>query len=146
MNLIKLENFFERINIIKKLSPDEETQVAAVLVDESSMDTVASGYNGFIRGANDHSLPKKGKQKHEYIVHSEANLICNAANQGISTKGKILICNLSPCCDCYRLIRQSGISTVYFEDFHKSFKNTISSKDSRFSLIKVGKYYKMELL
>lgn len=146
MNSKKLENIFERINIIKKLSPDEETQVGAVLVDKSSMDTVASGYNGFVRGANDAILPKKGSEKHKYIIHSEANLICNAASQGISTKDKILICNLSPCISCYRLIRQAGIRIIYFEKVHKSFKHTIGSRDSKFSLTKEGKYYRMDLI
>ena len=146
MDTKRLNNFFERIDIIKKLSPDEETKVGSVLVDLDSMDTVASGYNGFVRGADDKILPKKGEKKHNFIIHSEINLLCNAASQGISTKGKVLICNYSPCISCYRLVRQSGIKSIYFEFIHRSFKHTISSLDSKFSLTKIGKYYKLEFI
>ena len=49
-------------------------------------------------------------------IHSEASLIAEAANKGISLKGSSLYVTVFPCSNCARLIALSGITIVFFHE------------------------------
>lgn len=118
---------------VKQRSHDAETQVGAVLVNNDSGAIMSTGFNGFVRGANDEVLPKTRPEKYEYIVHAEQNLISNCARHGISMDNCTLICTLSPCKLCMRLLFNAGITRVIVKDIYKDFKEILEMKD-----IKVG--------
>jgi len=110
-------------------SHDEETKVGSVLIKESSGAVIATGCNGFVRGADDNSLPTKRPNKYNYIIHSEENLICNAAQHGISMEDTFVVCTMTPCCKCMRLLWQCGVKKVIAKDTYRDFNQVVSMED-----------------
>jgi dCMP deaminase len=54
-----------------------------------------------------------------YVLHAEANAILKVAKSNNSTEGATLFCTMSPCLECAKLIIQSGIVEVYYdEEYH----------------------------
>lgn len=145
INESKLNNYYERALAVSKPSHDEQTKVGAILIKKDSGAVIASGYNGFVRGAPDNVLPKTRPEKYKYIVHAEQNLIFNCARHGISTKECAVFCTLSPCKDCTRAMYQSGIDTIYFKDKYKDFEQQISLGDLSVDIFEIGCYTKMVL-
>ena len=113
---------------IAQRSHDAETKVGSVLVNESNA-IVATSFNGFVRGADDEKLPNTRPDKYEYILHSEQNLICNCASLGISMRNCILVCTLSPCKHCMRLLYNCGITKVVAKDLYKDFNDILKMQD-----------------
>jgi len=114
---------------VAKRSKDAQTKVGAVLVAKDDNSTIATGYNGFIRGAPDHLLPTTRPEKYKFIKHSEENLIANCARRGIATKDTYVVITMSPCINCLRLLWQAGIDTIYFLEEYKDFQDSIKMSD-----------------
>jgi dCMP deaminase len=55
---------------------------------------------------------ESGTQVEVGCVHAEQNCICNAAANGVATKGAWLIVNGEPCRMCAKLIHHAGIAKV----------------------------------
>ena len=108
-------------------SPDAETKVGAILVKNDTGGVVATGHNGFVRGAPDKDLPCCRPEKYEYMVHAEENLIAHCSKTGTSTENCTLVITLSPCQKCLRLIWQAGITQVICRDLYRDHK--IDMKD-----------------
>ena len=143
----KLKVYMKMAHAIKKLSPDAETQVGAIMLSSEGR-IVASSFNGFIRGADDSSLPKTRPGKYTYIQHAERNLLYNCAYEGVRTKDTTIICTLSPCLECLRACYQSGVKTIYFDTLYSScsangFYETLC--DVNVVVTKVGKYTKLDM-
>jgi dCMP deaminase len=115
--------------VISERSHDSETKVGAVLVNDSSGAIIATGYNGFVRGADDSILPTTRPDKYEYILHAEQNLICNAARHGISMANCSLVCTMSPCKTCMRQLVNCGITKVVVKSIYKDFNEILEMKD-----------------
>lgn len=126
----KLNNYFERAYQISKLSPDNETKVGCIAIKPDGTQ-IGSGYNGFIKGADDDFLPKSRPKKYEYIIHAEQNLIAQCAKHGISLDGCVVICTLSPCIHCCRLLWQSGVTEIYYKEKYRDFDKQKNMKDLR---------------
>lgn len=114
---------------IAERSHDAETKVGAVLVNNVSGAIMATGFNGFVRGANDSVLPSTRPDKYEYILHAEDNLIANCARHGISMDNCTLVCTMSPCKHCMRMLLNCGITKVIAKDLYKDWNDIISMKD-----------------
>lgn len=52
-------------------------------------------------------------------VHAEANAIAFAARKGIRIEDSTLICTLSPCYDCAKLIINAGITFVFYKEKYR---------------------------
>jgi dCMP deaminase len=115
--------------VIAERSHDAETKVGAVLVHAESGAILSTGYNGFVRGANDKGLPNKRPDKYEYILHAEDNLIANAARHGISMEGSLLVCTMSPCKHCMRMLVNCGITKVIAKELYKDFDDILKMQD-----------------
>lgn len=148
MKLKKLNSYHRRALAIAEDSPDEQTKVAALLINPHSGAVVGSGYNGFIRKGPDSVLPKTRPDKYDYIVHAEANLLYNCCRHGISTEKCVLYCTLSPCISCVRAIYQSGINEVYFKEKYRDFNENSNMKDLslRVNPIWNGSFYHLSIL
>jgi dCMP deaminase len=129
----KVKNYMEMAETVAKRSHDAETKVGAILVNNKSGAIIATGYNGFIRGANDILLPNKRPDKYEYILHAEQNLIANCARHGISMEDCTLICTLTPCKLCMRMMFNCGITNVIAKEQYKDFDEILKMQD-----IKIG--------
>lgn len=134
MRQSKNENYMEHACVAAKRSHDTETQVGAVLVNSNSGAIIATGFNGFVRGARDEDLPTRRPEKYEYIVHAEVNLIANCARNGINTNGCIVYCTLSPCKACMRLLYNCGITKVIVKELYRDFEDIKSMKDIEVSV------------
>ncbi len=129
MRPTKVQNYMDVATTIAERSHDAETKVGAVLVKNDSGAIVATGFNGFVRGAPDDILPKTRPDKYEYIVHAEQNLICNSAKEGISMNNCSLVCTLSPCKLCMRMLLNCGITKVIAKDLYKDFDEILKMQD-----------------
>lgn len=112
-----------------KKSHDAETKVGAILINTKTGAILASGYNGFVRGAPDDSLPNNRPDKYDYMIHAEQNLICNCARHGISMNDCIVVCTMSPCARCMRYLWQCGITTIICKELYKDIHHIESMKD-----------------
>ena len=78
----KIQNFMDIAETISMRSHDAETKVGAVLINNQSSAILATGYNGFVVGAEDDKLPNTRPEKYEYMLHAEQNLITNCSKHG----------------------------------------------------------------
>lgn len=91
-------------------SKDPSTKVGAVIVRPNNT-IVSLGYNGFPRGVRDDPDRYNDREtKLKYVCHAEANAIINGreALSGCT----IFSYPLHPCCECAKLIINSGIKRV----------------------------------
>jgi dCMP deaminase len=145
MKLHKLDNYYKQALAVAELSPDEETKVGALLINIKTGAVLGSGYNGFVRKANDGALPKKRPEKYPYMVHAEANAIYNSARHGIRTEDCFVFCTLSPCIGCCRALYQSGIDHVVFKDKYRDFDKQKDMLDLALDVHDLGGYYMMTI-
>jgi dCMP deaminase len=138
---MELEELFEQADkIALDESEDAETKVGAVvaLVEEG---IIVSAANTFIQGAK--NLPNTRPDKHEFMIHAEANLVFFAAKMGISLNDQTVICTLSPCQNCIRTLFQAGVREIYYRDLYA--KHDITMRDIKVTETKHGKYTHMSL-
>ena len=87
---------------------------------------VSTGYNGAPRGRKNCtdmgeclrdklSIPSGTKHEICYAIHAEQNAIIQAAKLGSSIDGATLYCTHQPCVICAKMIVNSGISRVIYE-------------------------------
>lgn len=141
----KILSYLRIAEAVSQDSHDAETKVGYVLVHGKTGAIIATGFNGFIRGTNDKKLPNTRPEKYPYMIHSEANLICNAVRHGISTDGCYLVGTLSPCINCLRLIYQSGITTIFFKELYRDFQQNCSMEDLEVNLTSDSGFYRIDL-
>ena len=94
----------------------------ALLLDPARNVILMDGYNGGPRGGGhlcggdeclrDTLEVKSGTRMEVGCHHAEMNVICNAAANGVSTKGAWLIVTGEPCLMCAKLMHHSGIIRV----------------------------------
>lgn len=102
-----------------------DRQVGAIITRDKRI--LTTGYNGAPAGLV--SCKDKGEcmrvklgipsgTRHElcYAVHAEQNAIIQAAKQGISLDGATLYCTHQPCSICAKMIINSGIRRVVFNE------------------------------
>lgn len=125
----KIKNLMDQAKIVAERSHDEETQVGAILISNSNGAQIATGYNGFVRGADDTKLPSTRPDKYEVMVHAEQNLLLNCAKLGISVNNTTLICTLTPCTHCARMLYQAGVTKIICGQKYKDFEKVMSMQD-----------------
>ena len=136
MRPTKNQNYMDMAEVIAERSHDAETKVGAVLINNASGAILATGYNGFVRGANDSILPTARPDKYEYILHAEQNLIANSARHGISMANCSLVCTLSPCKLCMRMLLNCGVTKVIAKDLYKDFNEITQMQDIQVEVVK----------
>ena len=129
MRKSKMEVNMNVAEAVAQRSHDAETQVGAVLVKNDSGAIIATGFNGFVRGAPDDKLPSTRPEKYPYMRHAEENIISNCARHGISTNNCTLFCTLTPCCSCMRLLWQCGITIVIAKEKYRDWEKLIEMQD-----------------
>lgn len=99
-----------------KRSKDSSTQVGACIVKDKRV--VAIGYNGFPSGVEETEKRWTRPLKYQYVVHAEANAIAQSARFGVPLDGATIYLTLHPCIGCAKLIAQSGIKEVVYDNTH----------------------------
>ena len=99
-----------------KLSHCQRKQVGAVIVKDRMI--ISDGFNGTPTGFENPCETEDGVTKW-YVLHAEANAILKVASSTQSCSGATLYITLSPCKECSKLIHQSGISRVVYQNKYK---------------------------
>ena len=99
-----------------KLSYCERRQVGAIVVKDRMI--ISDGYNGTPTGFENICEDDEGYTKW-YVLHAEANAISKLAMSTQSAVGATLYITLSPCRECSKLIHQSGIIRVVYQEAYK---------------------------
>lgn len=119
------DEYFMRIaRVIASRSNCMKRKVAAVIVKDGRI--ISTGYNGTPRGTTNcsqggcprcNSFRPSGQGLTEcYCSHAEENAIVQAAYHGISIKESTLYTTFSPCLICTKMIINSGISEVVYNE------------------------------
>ncbi len=116
-----------------QLSHAKRAQVGCIIVKDNRI--ISIGYNGMPSGwdnncedvyiepdGDSHSLRSKPE-----VLHAETNAIAKVAQSSESCLNAYLFCTHMPCLDCAKIIHQSGIQTVYYDQDYVARKG--SGKD-----------------
>lgn len=128
MERSKAINFFKvALNMASTFSKDTSTKVGAIAIEPNTLQIKSIGYNGLPRKLEETAERWKKPNKYLYVVHAEANMICNASLNGVSLADSILIVTFYPCNECAKLIVQSGIKIIITKQPDSSKKNWTES-------------------
>ncbi len=94
----------------------ERRQVGALLVKEKMI--ISDGYNGTPSGF-ENNCEDENKITKPYVLHAEANAITKVARSNNSSEGATLYVTCSPCIECAKLIIQSGIVRVVYNQLYR---------------------------
>ena len=118
--------FMNTARTFASMSHCTRKKVGSIAVKDGNI--VAIGWNGtpagfdncceFQQKTDNPEIPYILVSKPE-VLHAESNVITKLAKSTISSAGAIIFITLSPCIECAKLIIQSGITEVYFEDKYK---------------------------
>jgi dCMP deaminase len=120
------EYFLDIAKVVASRSNCIKRKVAALIVRDRRI--ISTGYNGTPRGAKNcneggcprcNSMAQSGTSLDECLCcHGEENAITQAAFHGISLKGATLYTTFAPCLLCTKMIINSGIvEVVYNQDY-----------------------------
>lgn len=99
-----------------QLSYCQRKKVGAIIVKDKMI--ISDGYNGTPSGFENCCEDEEGFTKW-YVLHAEANAILKVAKSTQSCDGATLYITMSPCKDCSKLIHQSGIVRVVYQNSYK---------------------------
>lgn len=106
--------FLDIASVVASKSKDR-TKVGCVLVNPNNKQILSTGFNGFCRDVADTPERYANREvKMDYVVHAEANAICFAAFSGMSTAGSYAFITLPPCHGCAKLLKQAGVTHVFY--------------------------------
>jgi dCMP deaminase len=120
------EYFLNIAKVVASRSNCIKRKVAAIIVKDKRV--ISTGYNGTPRGARNcdeggcprcNSMAESGTALEECLCsHGEENAIIQAAYHGTSVKGATLYTTFAPCLLCTKMIINSGIvEVVYNEEY-----------------------------
>jgi len=126
------------MNIAKEVatrSTCDRKYVGAVIVREKTI--LSTGYNGSIKG-----LPHCDEAGHEMVddhcirtTHAEANAIVQAAKNGVEINQSEIYVTASPCYNCFKLIANAGIKTIYYGEFYREDRILKHAKEAGIELV-----------
>ena len=96
-----------------KLSYCKRKQVGAIIVRDQMI--ISDGYNGTPSGFENCCEDANGITQW-YVLHAEANAILKVAKSTQTCENSTLYITLSPCKECSKLIHQSGIKRVVYQN------------------------------
>lgn len=117
MNLEKLTRYDKAYLKIAlewgSLSYCNRKKVGAIIVKDRMI--ISDGYNGTPSGFDNCCEDENGVTRWD-VLHAEANAILKVARSTQSCQDATLYITLSPCKDCSKLIHQSGITRVVYQN------------------------------
>jgi len=127
--------YLQMARTLSSLSVAVRRKVGCLIVKDTQI--ISEGYNGTPRGF-DNGCEYVDHVDHMYtkpeVLHAESNAITKLARSTNSSDGATLYVTCSPCFDCAKLIIQSGIERVVYEELY----NKKDSVDSTLLLTKAG--------
>jgi dCMP deaminase len=111
------KRYLEMARIWAQNSYCKRKQVGALIVKDRMI--ISDGYNGTPSGFENNCEDEENKTK-PYVLHAEANAITKVAKSNNSSENSTLYITTSPCMECSKLIIQSGIRRVVFNDKYRN--------------------------
>ena len=115
------ETYMAMAEKLSELSHAQRAKVGALIVKDTHI--IAEGYNGTPAGF-DNSCEYYDYVDHMHtkpeVLHAESNAITKIAKSTNSSDGATLYSTCSPCFDCAKLIIQSGIKRVVYEEDYRN--------------------------
>lgn len=121
------KRFMEMAHLVSSWSSCYQTnrKIGAVIVKNKRV--ITTGYNGAPSGYKSCvergeclrrkiNIPSGTKQEFCFAIHAEQNAIVQAAKLGNSIDGATLYCTHQPCVICSKLIINSGIIRVVYQE------------------------------
>ena len=110
------KRYLAMANIWGQNSYCQRRKVGALLVKDKMI--ISDGYNGTPSGfenvcEDEHQVTKP------YVLHAEANAITKVAKSNNSSEGATMYVTASPCLECAKLIIQSGIKRVVYDEKYR---------------------------
>ena len=144
------EYFMLQAELAKLRSNCITRQVGAVIVRDHRQ--LATGYNGtppgvkncFEGGCKRCQLRMEGKVEAGASLdrclcnHAEANAIVQAAKNGVKIDGSEIYVTASPCYNCFKLIANSGIKVIYYNELYRDERINDRAKEVGIELISLG--------
>jgi dCMP deaminase len=94
-------------------------QVGAIIVKDRMI--ISDGFNGTPSKTFPNICEDEYGKTHWYTLHAESNAVLKLATSTQSSIGATLYITCSPCRDCAKLIFQSGIKRVVYDEDYKTF-------------------------
>ncbi len=117
----------------------DRKHVGAVIVRDRTI--LSTGYNGSLRGAP-HCNDVGCEMENGHCVrtiHAEANAVAQAARNGVRIDGGEAYITASPCLTCFKLLANSGITTIYYKEFYRDDRITRYAREAKIKLVYMGK-------
>ena len=99
-----------------QLSYCKRRQVGAIIVRDRMI--ISDGYNGTPSGFENCCEDEEGLTQW-FVLHAEANAILKVAKSTNNCKDATLYLTHSPCKDCSKLVLQSGIKRLVYQEAYK---------------------------
>ena len=133
---VSWEKYFMNIATeVATRSTCDRKHVGAVIIREKTI--LSTGYNGSIK-----SLAHCDEVGHEMVdghcmrtTHAEANAIVQAAKNGVEINKSEIYVTASPCYNCFKLIANAGIKTIYYAELYRDDRIIEYSKEAGIKLI-----------
>ena len=110
-------------------------QVGALIVKDRMI--ISDGFNGTPSGFENICEDENGVTK-PYVLHAEANAITKVAKSGNNSDGSTLYVTSSPCLECSKLIIQSGIKRVVYQEEYRLTDGTDLLRRAGIEVLKLG--------
>lgn len=135
---VSWETYFMNIAAeVATRSTCDRKHVGAVIVKDKTI--LSTGYNGSIKG-----LPHCDEAGHEMVAghcvrttHAEANAIVQAAKNGVEINHAEIYITASPCYNCFKLIANAGIKSIYFLEFYREERIIEHAREAGIELIQL---------
>lgn len=103
-------------NEVAKASYCKRAKVGAIIVKDDNI--ISFGYNGTISGFDNNCECNNVTLKD--VLHAESNAIAKCCKSLYSSENSIMYVTLSPCFECAKLIIQSGIKKVVYQQKYRN--------------------------
>lgn len=133
------EYFMNIAHQVATRSTCNRKHVGAVIVRDKTI--LSTGYNGSLRGAA-HCTDVGCDMENGHCVrtvHAEANAVAQAAKNGVAIDKSEIYVTASPCLTCFKLLANSGIKTIYFQEFYGDKRITRYAREAKIKLVYMGK-------
>ncbi|MBP8975319.1 MAG: deaminase [Bacteroidetes bacterium] len=132
------EYFMKIAEQVATRSTCNRKHVGAVIVRDRTI--LSTGYNGSLRGAP-HCIDVGCEMENAHCVrtvHAEANAVAQAARNGVKIDGGEAYITASPCLTCFKLLANSGITKIYYNEFYRDDRITRYAREAKIKLVYIG--------
>ena len=129
-------SYMEMSKIWSENSHCKRMKVGCIIVKDRAI--ISDGYNGTPTGF-DNCCEDSNNVTVPEVLHAEANAISKLARSTQSSTGSDMYVTLSPCMECSKLIIQSGIKRILFNDVYRNIEPIEMLIEAGIEVIKIRK-------